>query len=107
MALTTVVLALAGYLALRATLDRQINASLLSVASLQAASVTDDPSGEMHFHEWDLTPAEAIELRDLNRSAAEQFCSPRGCRRRDPVGGGTFRERADPGPVLPSRPAGA
>lgn len=38
-----------GYLALRETLDRQIDATILSVASIQAASVTDDPTGEMHF----------------------------------------------------------
>lgn len=47
-----------GYLALRETLDRQIDATILSVASIQAASVTDDPTGEMQFHEWDLTPGE-------------------------------------------------
>lgn len=69
MALTTILLALAGYVALRVTLDRQINASLLSIASLQATSVTDDPSGEMRFQEWDLTPEEATSLRDLNRYA--------------------------------------
>jgi two-component system OmpR family sensor kinase len=56
-----------GYLVLRDTLDRQINASLISVASIQAASVTDDPTGEMHFHEWDVTAAEAQSLGDLNR----------------------------------------
>ncbi len=69
MVLATIALATAGYLALRAVLNRQIDASLLSVASIQASSVTDDPAGEMHFHEWDLTPQEAASLRDLNRFA--------------------------------------
>ena len=58
-----------GYLALRETLDRQIDATILSVASIQAASVTDDPTGEMRFHEWDLTPEEAASVRELNRWA--------------------------------------
>ncbi len=31
--------------------------------------MTDDPTGDMHFHEWDLTPEEASSLRDLNRYA--------------------------------------
>lgn len=62
-------LAALGYMTLRDSLDRQIDASLLSVASIQASSVTDDPSGEMHFHEWDLTPDEAASLGDLNRYA--------------------------------------
>jgi two-component system OmpR family sensor kinase len=57
------------YAATRATLDRQIDASLLAVASIQAASLTDAPSGEMHFHEWELTPEEAAQVRDLNRFA--------------------------------------
>jgi two-component system OmpR family sensor kinase len=61
--------ALVGYLALRAVLNRQIDASLLSVASIQAVSVTDDPTGQMRFQEWDLTPEEAESLRDLNRYA--------------------------------------
>lgn len=69
MTLVSVALAVVGHGALRYSLDRQINASLLSVASIQAASVTDGPTGEMHFHEWDLTPAEALSLQDLNRYA--------------------------------------
>jgi len=70
-AMTFGVLAVAGlgYLALRAILDRQIDASLLTVASIQAASVTDDPSGKMHLHEWDLSPEEAESLHELNRYA--------------------------------------
>jgi len=58
-----------GWWALREALDRQIEASILNVASIQAASVTDSPGGEMHFHEWNLTPEEAASLRDLNRYA--------------------------------------
>ena len=58
-----------GYVALRATLDRQIDATILNVASIQAGSVTDDPSGQMRFHEWNLTPAEAASVRELNRWA--------------------------------------
>lgn len=58
-----------SFLALRQALDRQLNASILNVASIQAASVTDDPTGEMRFHEWELTPEEAASVRDLNRYA--------------------------------------
>ena len=68
-ALGIALVATIGYLVLRDTLDRQINASLISVASIQAASVTDDPTGEMHFHEWGVTAAEAESLGDLNRYA--------------------------------------
>ncbi|MFQ5689993.1 MAG: sensor histidine kinase [Gemmatimonadota bacterium] len=69
MTLGILAVALLGYLALRETLDRQIDASLLNVASIQAASVTDDPSGAMHFHEWNLTPEEAASVSELNRYA--------------------------------------
>ena len=62
-------LSLVTYAVLRDALDRQLNASLLNVASIQAASVTDAPSGEMRFHEWELTPSEAAQVRDLNRYA--------------------------------------
>jgi two-component system OmpR family sensor kinase len=61
------VVALASFLALRQALDRELNASLINVASIQAASVTDDPSGEMRFHEWELTPLEAVSVRELVR----------------------------------------
>ena len=64
-----VVIAVLTYGAVRETLDSQVNASLLNVASIQAASVTDAPSGAMRFHEWDLTPAEAAQVRELNRFA--------------------------------------
>jgi signal transduction histidine kinase len=68
-ALGIALVAAIGYLVLRDTLDRQINASLISVASIQASSVTDDPTGQMHFHEWDVTADEAASLGDLNRYA--------------------------------------
>lgn len=55
----------ASVLTLRALLDRRLDASVLNVASIQAASVTDEPSGAMHFHEWELTPEEAVSVRDL------------------------------------------
>jgi two-component system OmpR family sensor kinase len=64
-----VLVAAIGYFVLREALDRQINASLLSVASIQASSVTADPSGQMRFHEWDVTAEEAVSLGDLNRYA--------------------------------------
>jgi two-component system OmpR family sensor kinase len=57
------------FVALRGALDREIDSSLLAVASIQAASLTDAPSGEMRFHEWELTPNEAAQIRDLNRFA--------------------------------------
>ena len=63
------VMALATLLVLRSVLDRELDASILSVASIQAASVTDSPGGEMHFHEWELTPEEAASVRELVRYA--------------------------------------
>jgi two-component system OmpR family sensor kinase len=54
---------------LRSVLDQEIDASILSVASIQAAVVTEAPSGEMRFHEWELTPKEATQVRDLIRYA--------------------------------------
>ena len=56
-------------LTLRAVLDREIDASILSIASIQAGSLADGPEGTMHFHEWDITPAEAASVRDLVRYA--------------------------------------
>lgn len=52
-------------LTLRVVLDREVNASILNVASIQAASLADGPSGEMHFHEWELTPEEAASVQEL------------------------------------------
>jgi two-component system, OmpR family, sensor kinase len=54
---------------LRVTLDRELDASILSVASIQASSLIDGPDGPMHFHEWDLSPEEAASVRELNRFA--------------------------------------
>jgi len=59
--------ALLSFFALRLALDRELDASLMNVASIQAAIVTDDPSGEMRFHEWELTSAEAASVRELVR----------------------------------------
>jgi two-component system, OmpR family, sensor kinase len=54
---------------LAVTLDRELDASVLSVASIQAASLIDSPDDEMHFHEWDVSPEEAASVRELNRFA--------------------------------------
>ncbi len=56
-----------SYFALRQGLVRELEASMLNVASIQAAVVTDDPTGAMHFHEWALTADEAASVRDLIR----------------------------------------
>ncbi len=56
-------LALATIFALKTLLDREIDASILNIASIQAASLADGP--EMHFHEWELTADEADSVRDL------------------------------------------
>lgn len=57
------------FFAVRSILDGELDASILNVASIQAASLTDAPSGAMHFHEWELTPDEAASLQDLIRYA--------------------------------------
>lgn len=59
--------AILSFLGLRQGLDRELNASLLNVATIQAAYVTDDSTGEMQFPEWELTPEEASSVRELNR----------------------------------------
>ena len=69
MTLALAALSLAVVLAMREFLDRELNANLINVASIQAASVTDEPSGAMRFHEWELTPDEANQIRELNRFA--------------------------------------
>ena len=61
--------AILSFLGLRQGLDQELNASLLNVAAIQAAAVTDDPAGEMRFPEWELTPEEAASVRELNRYA--------------------------------------
>jgi two-component system, OmpR family, sensor kinase len=62
-------MSIVGLVWARSFLDRELNANLLNVASIQASAVTDQPSGEMAFHEWDLTPEEAAQVRELNRYA--------------------------------------
>ncbi len=61
------IVSLLAFLGLRQGLDRELDASLLNVAAIQAAAVTNDPTGKMHFPEWELTPAEAASVRELNR----------------------------------------
>ena len=56
-------------LTLRAVLDRELDRSISSVASIQAASLADGTNGGMHFHEWDLTPDEAASVSGLIRYA--------------------------------------
>ncbi len=56
-------------IALKSLLDRELDASILNVAMIQAASLTDSPTGAMHFHDWELTPSEAASVRELNRYA--------------------------------------
>lgn len=50
---------------IKSLLDNEVDTSILNVASIQAASLADGPSGDMHFHEWELTPAEAESVRDI------------------------------------------
>jgi two-component system OmpR family sensor kinase len=69
MAAGVFVISALSLLTLRALIDRELNAGILEVASIQAASVTDAPTGEMHFHEWELTPEEASSLLELIRYA--------------------------------------
>jgi two-component system, OmpR family, sensor kinase len=71
-AITAVGMALcvaATFLVLRHILDGELNASVLNVASIQAAALTDEESGDMHFHEWELTPEEAASIQELVRYA--------------------------------------
>lgn len=60
-------MALLAFFAIRATLDRQIDASLVNVASIQAAAITEMVSGEMKIREWEVTAEEAVRIRDINR----------------------------------------
>ena len=59
----------ASFLTLRLALDRELNASIANVASIQAASLTDGSDGAMHFHEWELSSREADSVRELIRYA--------------------------------------
>lgn len=65
MTLAVILISAASLWALRALIDRELNAAILNVASIQAASLVDSPDGAMHFHEWELTPDEAASVRDL------------------------------------------
>ena len=64
-ALGLVALSASTVFILKLALDRELDSGILSVASIQAASLADGQSGEMHFHEWELTPEEAASVRDL------------------------------------------
>jgi two-component system OmpR family sensor kinase len=68
-AVSLIAISLVSVLALRLLLDREIDATILSVAAIQAASLTDSPNGRMHFHDWELTPDEATSVQDLVRYA--------------------------------------
>lgn len=65
MTVAVVLISAASLWTLRVTLDQELNAAILNVASIQAASLVDSPDGAMHFHEWQLTPEEAVSVRDL------------------------------------------
>ena len=67
MAVALLLLGLLGVLALREALDRELDATLMGVASVQAGSATEPEEGDMRLLEWELTPAEAEAVRDLNR----------------------------------------
>ena len=68
-ALGMTALSVVTLLTFRAVLDRELNRSISSVASIQAASLADGTNGGMHFHEWDLTPEEAASASGLIRYA--------------------------------------
>lgn len=69
MTVALAIVSVAVVLSMREFLDRELNANLINVASIQAAAATDEPGGEMAFHEWELTPEEATQIRELNRFA--------------------------------------
>ncbi len=50
-------------------IDRELDASIVSLATIQGASVADSPDGDMHFYEWTLNPEEAESVQDLVRYA--------------------------------------
>jgi light-regulated signal transduction histidine kinase (bacteriophytochrome) len=60
------VISLVGIIGARHFLDEEMNASLLNVASIQAAALTEAPGGEMRFLEWDLTPLEAAHTHSVD-----------------------------------------
>ena len=67
MAAALSVVALLAFLAIRATLDRQLDASIVNVASIQAAAITEPSSGAMRIREWEVTPEEAASIREIER----------------------------------------
>lgn len=67
--LALVAISLLALMGARTFLDSELESSLLNVASIQASSLTEGPGGAMRFHEWDLTPEEAAQVRELNRYA--------------------------------------
>lgn len=69
MALAMTAISAISVWALASVLDREIDATVLSVAAIQAASLTDDETGDMHFHDWELTPEEAGSVQELVRYA--------------------------------------
>lgn len=58
-----------GLFLVRFQLDRDLDASIMDVAAIQASSVANSSIEDLRFHEWQLTPAEAASLSDLNRYA--------------------------------------
>jgi two-component system OmpR family sensor kinase len=69
MALALAAVSVVSLLLLRSVLDGQIDATILEVAAIQAASLTDEQSGDMRFHDWELTPDEVDAVQDLVRYA--------------------------------------
>lgn len=69
MAAAVALLSTVTVMAVRSALDDELDSSILAVASIQAASITDSPDGRMQFHEWQLTPGEATTVRELVRYA--------------------------------------
>lgn len=67
--LALIVISLVSLMGARGFLNQEIESSLLNVASIQASSLTEGPGETMRFHEWDLTPEEAAQVRELNRFA--------------------------------------
>lgn len=65
MTVAVILISAASLWTLRVLIDRELNAAILNVASIQAASLVDSPDGAMHFHEWQLTPEEAASVREL------------------------------------------
>lgn len=68
-ALSLIAVSAVSMLALSIVLSREIDATVLDVAAIQAASLTDRPGGSMHFHDWELTAEEARSVQDLVRYA--------------------------------------